>query len=166
MSKAGENASAIEVRPIGWVHSDIQTPQDDQWKGFPSVIELDSQIATEAIQGLEEFSHLEIVFHFHLVEPDTICSGSRHPRHQKHWPEVGIFAQRAKRRPNGLAVSRCRLERIDGRKIHVLDLDAVDGSPVLDIKPYMRETAPIGDVRQPEWSEELMRHYYDSRDAT
>jgi tRNA (Thr-GGU) A37 N-methylase len=72
-----------------------------------------------------------------------------------------MFAQRARMRPNRLGVSTCRLRAVDGLDLHVQGLDAVDGSPVLDVKPFMREfEPPDAEVRQPTWSTELMRGYY------
>jgi tRNA (Thr-GGU) A37 N-methylase len=77
---------------------------------------------------------------------------------------VGMFAQRARMRPNRLGVSACALVRVDGLDLHVRGLDAVDGSPVLDIKPHMREFEPDGAaVRQPAWATELMHGYYRAR---
>ena len=94
------------------------------------------------------------------VDPAKIESGARHPRERKDWPLVGIFAQRGKNRPNRIGLSRCRVESVAGTILKVRALDAVDGTPVLDIKPFMSEFAPIGALRQPAWSSELMRDYY------
>ncbi len=100
--------------------------------------------------GLSAFSHLVVVFQFHLVDPADVQSGARRPRGNPDWPEVGMFAQRAKMRPNRLGVSTCRLLAVEGLDLRVQGLDAIDGSPVLDVKPYMREFEPAGaDVRQP-----------------
>ncbi|MFD0476032.1 TrmO family methyltransferase [Nonomuraea thailandensis] len=76
------------------------------------------------------------------------------------WPEVGIFAQRGKNRPNRLGVSRCRLLAVEGLDLRVRGLDAIDGTPVLDVKPYMAEFGPQGETVQPAWATELMRAYY------
>jgi tRNA (Thr-GGU) A37 N-methylase len=94
------------------------------------------------------------------VEATSIQTAARRPRSNPGWPEVGIFAQRAKMRPNRLGVSVCRLLKIDGLTLHVDSLDAIDGSPVLDLKPYMREFGPRGEVGQPPWSSELMAGYW------
>ena len=75
---------------------------------------------------------------------------------------MGILAQRAKDRTNRLGLSTCELVRVEGTVLHVRGLDAVDGTPVLDIKPYMAEFAPRTPIRQPAWSRELMRGYFDS----
>jgi tRNA (Thr-GGU) A37 N-methylase len=72
-----------------------------------------------------------------------------------------IFAQRASARPNGLGVTRCRLLRIEGLRLTVDGLDALDGTPVLDIKPYLEEFGPRGPVHQPQWTRELMHGYFD-----
>src|SRR5262249_40455092 len=112
--------------------------------------------------GLEAFSHLEVVYCFHAVPLDRVETGARHPRGRSDWPLVGIFAQRGKARPNRLGVSRCNLVRVEGRVVTVRRLDAIDGTPVLDIKPYMREFGPIGEVKQPAWSVELMQDYYEN----
>jgi tRNA (adenine37-N6)-methyltransferase len=100
------------------------------------------------------------VFQFHLADPDRVNTGARHPRGNPAWPLVGIFAQRGKDRPNHIGVSRCRLIAVDGLAVRVRGLDAVHGTPVLDIKPYMVEFGPHGDVVQPAWASELMRDYY------
>ena len=113
--------------------------------------------------GLSDFSHLVVVFQFHLVEPSPTCRpGSRRPRGNPDWPEVGMFAQRAKMRPNRLGVSDLHARAgVEGLDLHVRGLDAIDGSPVLDVKPYMREFEPdAADVHQPAWASELMRGYY------
>jgi tRNA (Thr-GGU) A37 N-methylase len=101
-----------------------------------------------------------VVFHFHRVPDDEIQLGARHPRGRSDWPRVGIFAQRGKGWPNRLGVSRCKLLTVDGLRITVLGLDAIDGTPIIDIKPYMIEFGPRGDVTQPEWAVELMKDYY------
>ena len=75
-------------------------------------------------------------------------------------PEVGIFAQRAKDRPNRIGLSTCELVSVEGRTLTVSGLDAIDGSPVIDIKPYFKEFGPRGPLRQPRWATELMSGYF------
>jgi tRNA-Thr(GGU) m(6)t(6)A37 methyltransferase TsaA len=146
---------------IGYVSSPRKEMSDDHWGKVISKMVLSSNLPEESLKGLEAFSHLEIIFHMDQVKPEKIVTGVRHPRGNEEWPAVGVFAQRAKARPNGLGVSRCRLLDIKGRELTVQALDAIDGTPVLDIKPYMNEFAPIGEVKQPAWSSELMRDYYN-----
>ena len=101
-----------------------------------------------------------MIFVFDRVTDAEIEFGARHPRGRMDWPLVGIFAQRGKNRPNRLGVSVCRLVSIGDRCVHVGELDAIDGTPVVDIKPVMREFLPRGEVRQPVWATELMADYW------
>ncbi|MFC6480322.1 SAM-dependent methyltransferase [Streptomyces goshikiensis] len=134
---------------------------DDDWGRETAVIRLDERrFGPEALFGLADFSHVEIVYHFDRVPEEKVETGARHPRGNPDWPLVGIFAQRGKNRPNRLGVSRCRVLKVDGLDVHVVGLDAVEGTPVLDIKPYMTEFGPRGELRQPEWATTLMRDYY------
>ncbi|MER6284062.1 SAM-dependent methyltransferase [Streptomyces sviceus] len=157
------NSSAAEVVsvPVGAVVGGREDVRDDDWGKESAVIRLDAdRFGPEALAGLDGFSHLEIVYHFDRVPVDRIETGARHPRGNTDWPLVGIFAQRGKNRPNRIGVSRCRLLRTDGLDIHVQGLDAVDGTPVLDIKPYLAEFGPQGPTDQPAWATEIMRDYY------
>ena len=146
---------------IGSVVGGRSEPIDDDWAGVQAVIRLDpEQFAADALAGLSDFSHLEVVFVFDRVDVADVHLGARRPRGRADWPLVGIFAQRGKARPNRMGVSRCRLLGVDGLDVHVEGLDAIDGTPVLDVKPWMDEFAPRGRTRQPDWSRELMRDYY------
>ena len=111
--------------------------------------------------GLTDFSHLVVIIHLDRVADASVVSGASHPRGNPEWPRVGIFAQRKKHRPNKLGVSICELLQVDGLKLKVRGLDAIEGTPVLDIKPYVREFEPDpARVRQPQWMTELMRNYF------
>ncbi|MBV9485203.1 MAG: SAM-dependent methyltransferase [Frankiaceae bacterium] len=150
-----------DVTPIGWVHSSRSDPIDDDWDAVAASIVLDeARFGKESIQGLEAFSHIEVVYLFDRVDPARLELGARHPRGNPEWPAVGIFAQRAKLRPNRLGVTACRLREVDGLTLHVDGLDAIDGTPVLDVKPVMAEFLPRGEVVQPAWSHELMATYW------
>ncbi|MEU9099061.1 SAM-dependent methyltransferase [Streptomyces sp. NPDC048361] len=158
-----ESSSRSEVvsDPVGRVTGGRAEVRDDEWGEVSAVIRLDgTRFGPEALAGLDSFSHVEIVYHFDRVPVDKVETGARHPRGNTDWPLVGIFAQRGKNRPNRLGVSRCRLVRVEGLDLHVQGLDAVDGTPVLDIKPYMTEFAPREATTQPEWATEIMRAYY------
>jgi tRNA-Thr(GGU) m(6)t(6)A37 methyltransferase TsaA len=149
-----------QVQPIGFVESVRPHAEDDYWGGEESCIRLSEDFTAEALQGLAEFSHVEILFLFHEVELSKIVTGARHPRNNHAWPAVGIFAQRGKNRPNRIGSTMCRVIRVEGTKLFVAELDAINGTPVLDIKPVMAEFLPRGEVRQPAWSHELMREYW------
>ena len=94
------------------------------------------------------------------VDPATIETSARHPRENREWPLVGIFAQRGKSRPNRIGATICRVRSIEGTIVHVDGLDAVDGSPVLDLKPWVSAFGPRGEIREPAWIGELMRGYW------
>jgi len=153
----------IEIHPIGAVHSPITQPVDDVWGAVTCRIDLDpARFAPDSLLGLADFSHVEVVFLFHRVKESEIVAGARHPRNRPDWPKVGIFAQRGKNRPNRIGVTVCRLLSVQDLSIEVAGLDAVDGTPVLDIKPYMREFAARGRIRQPAWATELMAGYWNA----
>jgi len=154
----------INLDAIGYVRSTRRALLDDDWDLVAATIELTSEFTPEALAGLEEFSHAEVIFHFDRVPESTIERGARHPRGNTRWPRVGIFAQRAKDRPNRLGSTVVEILRRDGRVLTVAGLDAVDGTPVLDIKPVMVEFLPRTTVRQPAWSHELMRAYWKAGD--
>jgi tRNA (Thr-GGU) A37 N-methylase len=151
----------MDVTPIGYVVGGRVEPADDDWDAETAVIRLDgARFTPAALRGLDAFSHLEVVYRFHLVDAESVHTGARRPRGNPVWPEVGIFAQRGKDRPNRLGVSVCRIEGVDGLEVHVRGLDAIHGTPVLDLKPAMREFLPRGELRQPAWASELMAGYW------
>lgn len=153
-------AAMITLEPIGFVTSPRKEPRDDYWGEVEAVIELSPKFSPEAFDGIEEFSHVEVVFLFDRVTESQIETAARHPRGNEAWPRVGIFAQRGKNRPNRLGVSVARLLRREGRQLVMRGLDAINGTPVLDIKPVMREFLPDGEIRQPAWAREIMSHYW------
>jgi tRNA-Thr(GGU) m(6)t(6)A37 methyltransferase TsaA len=150
----------LDIQPIGRVEAERSEAVDDDWGGSESLIVLDERFADDALRGLEAFSHAEVLFFFDRVDPAKIVDGARHPRNNQDWPAVGIFAQRGKNRPNRIGSTICRVLGVEGRRLHVGELDAIDGTPVLDVKPVMREFLPRGDVEQAAWSTELMERYW------
>ncbi|PKL75133.1 MAG: tRNA (N6-threonylcarbamoyladenosine(37)-N6)-methyltransferase TrmO [Candidatus Melainabacteria bacterium HGW-Melainabacteria-1] len=150
----------FKMSPVARVRSPRTTLADDGWGQIESEIVLDEALAAECFDGLEAFSHLEIIYVFDRVAPDQIVAGAEHPRENPAWPKVGIFAQRKKNRPNRLGLTTVELLAREGRSLHVRGLDAIDGTPVLDIKPVMAEFLPRGPLRQPDWSHALMSHYW------
>jgi tRNA-Thr(GGU) m(6)t(6)A37 methyltransferase TsaA len=152
---------SIACVPVGRVIGGRVPAEDDEWGSVTAVIRLDARFGPEALAGLTDFSHIEVVYVFDQVPDSKVETGARRPRNNPDWPLTGVFAQRGKNRPNRIGVSRCQVLGVDGVDIEVRGLDAIDGTPVLDIKPWMKEFAPIGDVQQPQWATELMAHYYD-----
>ena len=154
-------SQSFTLRPIGFVHSTRDTPIDDDWDTIPAHIDLDpEQFAPEALMGLDAFSHCEVIFLFDRVPDEKIETGARHPRGREDWPRIGIFAQRGKNRPNRLGLTTCRIVSVDGLRLTLTGLDAIQGTPVLDIKPVMSGFAPRGEFHEPDWAEEIMAGYW------
>ncbi len=151
----------FEITPIGWVRGGRVEAVDDDWASVEAVIEIDSStFPAESLAGLEDFSHLDVVYVFHQVSTDSVETRARRPRGNPEWPEVGIFAQRARMRPNRLGVTTCEIVSVASNGVRVRGLDAIDGTPVVDLKPYMTGFAPRSEVRQPRWALELMANYW------
>lgn len=150
----------ILIEPVGYARSGRAHDEDDSWDAVPARIELDStRFGPEALRGLEQFSHVEVLFHFHAAQAPAE-TGARHPRGNPAWPKAGIFAQRGKDRPNHIGATICKVVAVRGTTLEVSGLDAIDGTPVLDIKPVMKGFLPRGEVREPEWATELMQQYW------
>ncbi len=153
--------SSIEMFPIGFVRSTRVELEDDNWDQENVRIELDlEQFSEEALTGLSDFSHVEVLFYMDQVIPEKIEKSARRPRNNPRWPLVGIFSQRGKNRPNQIGLTICKLKRVEGAVLYLEGLDAVNGTPVLDIKPWMEEYAPRGEVFQPSWVSEMMKSYW------
>ncbi len=151
----------IEMQAIGHVRGGRDQPVDDDWGASRAVLQLDpARFTPESLFGLADFSHAEVVYHFDRVSPDEITTGARRPRGRKDWPLVGIFAQRGKNRPNRIGVSVCRIMSVDGLTVSVEGLDAIDGTPILDIKPVLKGFLPRESVREPAWAAEIMADYW------
>lgn len=149
----------VTMTPIGVVSGGRTEIVEDNWGDVIAKLVLDPAVVDEdATLGLAEFSHLEVVFHFHLEH--RVRRGAAHPRGNPAWPRVGVLAGHSPVRPNHLGVSRCVLLRAEGLTLTVQGLDAIDGTPILDIKPYATGFQPQGPVTEPGWMTELMRAYY------
>ena len=159
-NEAQAAADVFTLRPIGFVRGGRAEPIDDGWDAVTATIALTPEFGPEALAGLDGFSHVEVVFLFHRVAERAVVAGARRPRGRADWPKVGIFAQRGKDRPNRLGVTICRLLAVEGTTLTVAGLDAIDGAPVLDVKPCMRGFLPRGDIREPDWARELMAGYW------
>jgi len=149
-----------ELSPVGVVRSPRNDLSDDLWGEVTARIEIDDSFGPECLDGIEQFSHAEVIFLFDRVPDSAIERGARHPRGNKDWPRVGIFAQRGKDRPNRLGSTIVEVVSREGRVLTVRGLDAIEGTPVLDIKPVMAEFLPRTALRQPPWSHELMTRYW------
>jgi tRNA-Thr(GGU) m(6)t(6)A37 methyltransferase TsaA len=149
----------IKLRPIATVINSRKTPVDDNWSEIVSEIILEDDIPTEALTGILNFSHLEIIYFFDRAQNTDIVFSAR-PRGNPSYPLVGIFGQRKKDRPNAIGLCTVELLAHNGRTLKVKNLDAINGTPVLDIKPVFREFQPIGKIKQPKWVSDLMKNYW------
>lgn len=152
----------FSIIPIAKVNNNRKAIEDDNWGSVISTIELAENMNESSLEGINEFSHLEIIFYFDKVADDDIQFEARHPRNNKEYPKVGIFAQRGKNRPNKLGVTIVELLESNNKRLVVKGLDAIDGTPIIDIKPVMKEFLPKGEVKQPNWSTSLMDRYWNS----
>ncbi|MBT4034425.1 MAG: SAM-dependent methyltransferase [Candidatus Marinimicrobia bacterium] len=149
----------IELNPIAFVSNDRDHLRDDDWGEVVSEVRLRDDLSRELFKGLETFSHVEIVFVFHQIPADKNVPDSRHPRNNQDWPKLGLLAQRSSYHPNPIGLSTAKILDIEGSVLKVQGLDAVNGSPILDIKPVYREFLPE-DTIQPQWVSELLKNYW------
>ncbi len=156
-----DTPDSISMTPIAHVRGGRREATKDGWDSNRCRLELDpARFTPDSLRGVEELSHVEVLFYFHVDAHEPTETGARHPRGRSDWPAVGIFAQRGRMRPNRIGASICRVLGVDGLAVEVEGLDAVDGTPLLDIKPVWTGYLPRGEVRQPAWSLELMAHYW------
>lgn len=150
----------IAMEPIGSVRSPRSDPADtDHWGAVVATIVVDGRFGEDCLAGLTEFSHAEVLFVFHQAAERDDYRQPRRSRGRADLPAVGVFCDRGPRRPNRIGATICEIAGVAGRELMVRGLDAVHGTPVLDIKPVMREFLPA-EIRQPDWVARLMSEYF------
>ncbi|MGH1562090.1 SAM-dependent methyltransferase [Mumia sp. DW29H23] len=150
----------FEITPVGTVHNDRTDVQHtDNWGAVRSTIVLDERFGDAALQGLEGFSHVDVLFLFDQFPDEGDYREPRPYRGRSDLPPVGIFAGRGPRRPNRIGVTSCAIESVGTRELTVVGLDAVSGTPVVDLKPTMAEFVPVG-TTQPGWVTAMMSEYF------
>lgn len=148
----------IVMSPIGHVRNDVTVKKHVAWGEGTSVIVLDEQYQPGLV-GLGDFSHAIVLFHLDKARYVHERHLQRRPQNREDMPRVGIFAQRCKDRPNNIGVTSVEILSVADGELVVRGLDAMDGTPVLDIKPYF----PAFDKRDatvPEWVDRLMERYF------
>ncbi|MFI1093225.1 SAM-dependent methyltransferase [Streptomyces sp. NPDC020917] len=151
---------SFEVTPIGTVRNERTDVQNtDNWGAVRSTITVDERFGEACLQGLEGFSHVDVLFVFDQLPERDDYREPRPYRGRSDLPPVGVFADRGPRRPNRIGVTSCAIESVRGRELTVVGLDALSGTPVIDLKPTMREFQAV-DVQQPQWVSDLMADYF------
>jgi len=140
----------VALKPIGIVRNRVREPRMEGWEDVASDVIVRKKLAG-ALDGIEGYSHIIILFHLHRVSDEEGSQLHRHPRGDERYPLQGVFATRTQHRPNPVGVTVVRLLRRRRNVLRVKGLDAINGTPVLDIKPYLPPYDVPEDVRLPEW---------------
>jgi len=152
----------IKYKPIGVIHSPFKEPkgtpiQPAGAKGTNGTVEIFPEYA-EGLKDIEGFSHIILLYHFHLSKGSTLIV-KPFMDNEAH----GVFAMRGPSRPNPIGISVVRLVRVEGKKLHIRDVDIIDGTPLLDIKPYIPEF-DIREVERIGWLERNVHKLSASKD--
>lgn len=143
----------VMLRPIGVVRNGVRTPRPDGWSIVRSDIILRDEL-TGALDGIDGYSHIIVIFAFDKV-PESEQRQRVRPGHDERIPEQGVLATRSQVRPNPVGVSVVRLLKRRGNILRVEGLDAIDGTPVLDVKPYFPNHDSVPDAGIPAWARSL-----------
>ena len=138
-------------RPIGVVRNNVREPRMEGWEHVRSDLIFRDDLL-DALDGIETYSHIIVIFHLHRVPEEERTTGRIHPRGDPRLPEQGVLATRSQRRPNAIGVAVVPLLRRRRNVLRVRGLDAIDGTPVLDIKPYVPHYDSIADAKVPDWT--------------
>jgi len=144
---------------MGVVCNEVKEPVDEGWGRVVSEIVLDEALA-DGMDGIEAFSHVLILYWMHRAAEAEPVRMRRRPQGRQDMPEVGIFAQRARHRPNPIGVTAVELLRREKNRLVVRGLDAINGTPVLDVKPYVPQFDAVKSPRVPAWIDQLMEGYF------
>ena len=149
----------IRLEQIGVVNNSVEHKKDKSWGENISEIILDESLSG-GLDGLLDFSHAIIIYYLDKANFIKEKHLRRRPQNREDMPLVGIFSQRGKDRPNHIGITAVQVVSVDNNILIVKGLDAINGTPVLDIKPYY----PMYDCKEnaivPEWVMRLMEHYF------
>jgi len=155
LNQAGRNQSAMTLEPIAIVKNDVKEMGRRDWNREVSQIIVRPDLE-DALEGLKEFSHLLVLFWFHLSPAGASSPHKTHPQMRPDLPLVGVFATRSPVRPNALGMAVVKLEAQVKNVLIVTGLDALNGTPVLDIKPYLPGDS-IAKIKVPDWVRKLQQ---------
>lgn len=153
MSETLETRAPMVLKPIATVRNDVTETGRRDWAHVVSEIVVEPAYV-EALDGLDDFSHIVVLFWMHRSPTGRDVPNKTHPQMRPDLPLVGVFATRSPVRPNPLGMTVAKLLERRANVIRVMGLDAVDGTPVVDIKPYLPDEA-AADARVPDWIRKL-----------
>ncbi len=145
--------SEMTIKPIGIVRSQVRQKRKPgyKWQEIVSEVVIDDSLS-EALGGLEEFSHIIVIYRLHLAVDTAKMAVKVHPRGDSELPLVGRYATRSPYRPNSLGQKLVRLLERRGNVLRIQGLDALDGTPVIDIKPYIPGYDSVENATVPKWA--------------
>jgi len=170
MSQSQKRDAIIQLKPVGVVSNRSQNPGwggvlgNLRWRDRAARMKEQQESSSEIViddgldgilDGIEEFSHIMVLFWAHLVPQERRSTTRVHPMGNKDFPLVGVFATRSPVRPNSILTTVVRLVERKGNILRVTGLDALDGSPILDIKPYYPDRREPNEIRIPDWMREV-----------
>jgi tRNA-Thr(GGU) m(6)t(6)A37 methyltransferase TsaA len=150
----------IRLKAIGVVRNRRDSAADRGWGRVESAIELDPDFSA-GLEGIESFSHVLVLFYMDRDPDREPFALRRRPRGRADMPLLGVFAQRGRMRPNPVGITAVEIVRVEPGRLTVRGLDAMDGTPVLDLKPYVPAFDRVEHPRVPEWLGRLMQGYFD-----
>lgn len=149
--------SPVTLRPIGYVRNKVKQPMTDGWEKIESRIIIDPRYEAMLL-NLGEYSHVWVLFWPHEVPEEIRGSEPQmHPRHDEQYPLMGVLATRSQTRPNPVLMTPAKLVELKANVLRVRGLDAIDGTPVLDLKPYLPHFDAIADATTPPWVRKMRR---------
>ena len=149
----------MHIEPVGVVRSPVTEALDERWGDVVAEIHLLPQLAP-GLKGIEQWSHVMVVYSMHEASFDLASDLVHRPRGRADMPELGVFAQRERVRPNGIGVSAAEIVGVADNVLTVRRLDAIDGTPVLDIKPWAEVYDNVAGALTPIWFLRLMQGYF------
>ncbi|GAB1420130.1 SAM-dependent methyltransferase [Anaerolineales bacterium] len=155
-----KRVDSIQIQPIGLIKNEIDSDDfQGQWGKVESELEIRPELA-QGLEGLSDWSHIVVIYQMHQAHFDMEQDLFSRPMDIEGLPEIGIFAQRARQRPNMIGISAVRVLSVEGNIVRVKGLDALNNTPILDIKPYAPIYDGVLDPMVPGWFIRLMQGYF------
>jgi tRNA (adenine37-N6)-methyltransferase len=161
----------IQLKPVGTVRNEVKEKSPSKpWRETVASMKTQREAVSEiiidaglagALEGIEDFSHIVVLYWAHRLPPEARSTTKVHPLGSPDFPEVGVFATQSPARPNPILTTTVRLLSRRGNVLRVTGLDALDGSPVLDIKPHAPGRDDIEGIRLPDWMRRIGRQFED-----